>query len=227
MNKKNAAKGGRFRGFTVGRMLAEALFLVLFIVLSAMRKINLWMGVFLIGVGLSVLFGRIYCGWACPMATLMRPIAFVYKKLGIKRIPGPGLLKNSFVRYGLLAATLVAMMLIKRSGSGFPLLPAVVALSLLVSLVFEESFWHAHLCPYGTILNLTSRFARWGVRIAPSACVACGQCLKACPAEAIRTDEDRKRFVVARDCLVCGACFNPCPTNTIDYGWLEQASKED
>jgi len=162
MNKKGNSKSRRFRVFTAVRMLAEALFLAIFIVLTAMGRINLWMGVFLAGLALSVFFGRIYCGWACPMATLMRPIAFVYQKLGIKRISGPRFLTNAYVRYGLLAATLVAMMLVKRSGSEFPLLPAVVVLSLVVSLVFEESFWHAHLCPYGTILNLISRFSRWG-----------------------------------------------------------------
>jgi len=225
MNQKSDTKGGGFSVFAASRTLAGVLFLALFVALTAMGKINLWMGVFLIGLGLSVFLGRIYCGWACPMATLMRPIALVYQKLGIKRKPGPGFLKNAVVRYALLAATLVAMMLVRQSGSDFPLLPAIVALSLLVSLVFEESFWHAHLCPYGTILNLTSRFARWGVGITPAVCVACGQCQKACPAEAIRTGGDRKRSVVVQDCLVCGECFNPCPVNTIDYGRLVQPSK--
>ena len=50
----------------------------------------------------------------------------------------------------------------------------------------------------------------------PSACVACGCCVKVCPLQAIRVVQG----VVARDdlerCVGCGRCAKECPASVIE-----------
>ncbi len=43
-----------------------------------------------------------------------------------------------------------------------------------------------YLCPYGAILRVLARFARWSVRIPPDACINCRLCEDVCPYDAIR-----------------------------------------
>lgn len=199
------------------RILTEVVFLSLFAVLVYLGKIQLWLAVFGGSALLASVFSRFYCGWICPMNTLFRPVSYLYGKLGIKRLAAPSFLKKPFVRYLFLTAFLLLMIVTKRLGMELPLLAIIVALSVLIILFFEEDLWHNHLCPYGTILHLTSRTALRGVHIDEGACISCGKCQKICPARAIDTLETKKRKIRKTDCLTCHECEEVCPTGAIKY----------
>jgi len=47
------------------------------------------------------------------------------------------------------------------------------------------------------------------------ACIGCGACLRACPANAVRGEAKRLHAVDARGCIGCGACLDKCPVNAI------------
>src|SRR5690554_2750481 len=49
-------------------------FLALFFVLVVTKRFQLWLVLYLAGVILSLFFGRIYCGYICPMNTVMRHV---------------------------------------------------------------------------------------------------------------------------------------------------------
>ena len=44
-------------------------------------------------------------------------------------------------------------------------------------------------------------------------CTACGQCVEACPVEAITVDDVAK--VNEEECTDCGSCVDECPANAI------------
>jgi len=90
------------------------------------------------------------------MNTLFRPIGWLYGKLGIKRIAVPRFAKFPLVRFFFLALFFAMVITTKRMGLELPHLAIIVAVSVLVTLLFEEALWHNHICPYGTILHLTS-----------------------------------------------------------------------
>ncbi len=48
--------------------------------LLATAKIQLWMGVFGLGLLVSLFWSRLYCGFICPINTVMEGISFVKKK---------------------------------------------------------------------------------------------------------------------------------------------------
>ena len=53
--------------------VTRILFLAVFIWLMLNGGMVLWLGIFGISLILALLFGRIFCGWICPMNTLMIP----------------------------------------------------------------------------------------------------------------------------------------------------------
>lgn len=201
----------------VVRITVQILFLALFTALLFIGKLQLWFAVFALGVMLSPFLGRIYCGWACPMNTLFRPIAWFYKKTGIKRLKTPAFLKKPIVRVIPLVSFALIMVFMRRSGTSLPILAILTAVSLLVTLFIEEAFWHNSICPFGTIFSISARPAKKTYRVLDDKCIACGKCQKVCPVHAIDTKEDGKRYIRGHDCISCGSCAAACPTKAIRW----------
>lgn len=200
------------------RIVTQLAFLALFALLFAKGRIQLWLAVFGSGAILSLVFSRFYCGWICPMNTLFRPLGWLYGKLGIKRLKTPAFLKHPGSRYVFLVLFVGTMLVTKKLGKELPLLAYVTGAAVFVTLFFEEALWHNHVCPYGTILSLTSRKAVKSEKIDEAACVSCGKCRTVCPVDCIDIVADTKKMRIRTpDCLTCHACEAVCPTGAISY----------
>lgn len=193
----------------------QVLFLGLFLFLLIRGKVQVWMGIFLLSLVLSLFFSRFYCGWICPINTLLKPITFLKKKFHVGSIKTPAFLKNGVLRILLLVAFLALMVFTLRSGKQLPVLPALVAIGVFLSLFFEEELWHHWLCPYGTILSLPSRAAKRRMVIDPDLCTNCGRCKRVCPSGAIVKEE--KHRIIKNECLVCHECERVCTKGAISY----------
>jgi ferredoxin-type protein NapH len=90
--------------------------LALFITLLVTGRIQVWMGIFLASVVLTLFFGRIYCGWICPNNTVMKLVTGIKARFKLKSFAVPELLKKPAFRYGMLAAFLLAFILTMVSG---------------------------------------------------------------------------------------------------------------
>jgi polyferredoxin len=152
------------------------------------------------------------------MNTLFRPLGWMYGKLGIKRFRTPGFLKRPAFRYAFLAVFALLMIVTRKLGLDIHLPALLLALSFLVTFFFEEALWHDHVCPYGTILNVTSRKAVKSEKIDEAACISCGKCRTVCPVRCIDIVADtRKMRIRTPDCLACHACEAVCPATAISY----------
>jgi len=200
------------------RIITQLVFLALFTLLFAKGRIQLWLAVFGSGAILSLVFSRFYCGWICPMNTLFRPLGWLYSKLGIKRIKTPGFLKRPVVRYAFLALFVVLMLVTRKLDIDIHLPALLLVLSLLLTLFLEEALWHNHVCPYGTIMNITARKPAKSEKIDEASCISCGKCRTVCPVHCIDIVADtRKMRIRTADCLTCHACEAVCPTGAISY----------
>ncbi len=199
------------------RIITQILFLVLFVVLFMNRTMQLWIFIFGAGVLASVFFSRLYCGWICPIGTLMRAESWVYKVLHIKRWKTPSFMKSPVFKWLLLFAFVGLMLITKMANLKINIILYVVFGGALISLFFEEELWHKYLCPYGTILNITTRKAPLKLQIDASKCISCGLCQKECPNNCIITLENTKRAVETKDCIMCHKCQSVCPTGAIVY----------
>src|SRR6056297_977702 len=76
------------------RIITQLFFLGIIVLLFLTKRMQLWIFIFGAGVLVSVFFSRFYCGWVCPIGTLMRFQTWVYKLFHIKRIKTPKFMKS-------------------------------------------------------------------------------------------------------------------------------------
>ncbi|NMD42396.1 MAG: 4Fe-4S binding protein [Firmicutes bacterium] len=196
---------------------SQIIFLVLFAVLIITGRMQLWMGLFALSVILALLFGRFYCGWICPINTLMKGIIWVKRKLKIGKFNTPFLITHPFFRYAFLAIFLLAFVFVMKTGRKLPVLPALLALGAGLTLFFPEELWHRYLCPYGTILNLTGSHSRRALTLDAGSCSGCGTCSKVCSAGAVGQTAGKKYEIDRGLCLLCLDCVARCPQDAIQY----------
>lgn len=195
--------------------LSEILFFILFFILLKNHMLIKWMFIFISGLLLSPFIGRFYCGWVCPINTIFKPINFIYKKMGIKRFKTPKFLESNIIRYILLFAFIALFITTKILKIKLNILLYVIGIATLITLFFEEAFWHKKLCPYGTLLNIGERISPVKLKIDENKCIGCGLCQNVCPNNAIITLDNKKRKIVNKECLMCFECQRVCPVNAI------------
>lgn len=93
--------------------IIRILFLALFIFLLANGKVLLWLALFAVSLVAALIFGRVYCGYACPMNTLMIPTEWLSKKLKLQTVDTPKWLKNGYFTWITLGIS-VAVMLVSK-----------------------------------------------------------------------------------------------------------------
>ena len=199
------------------RLISEIIFLLLFAFLFLQGRLQIWVLAWFAGILLSFVFSRVYCGWACPIGTLMRFQSWLYKKMNIKRFD---INKNNFVtsvRYILLAGFFAGMFAVRARGVELNIIFYLVIAGAALSFFFEENFWHK-ICPHGTVLALTNKATSFNMEIEKDKCAGCGLCEQVCPNQTIRELEDGTRKIVNKECLVCRDCESVCPVNAISYG---------
>lgn len=198
------------------QLALQVAFLALFVFLALSGRVQVWMGVFALSILATLLLGRVYCGWICPIHTATRGVAWVKKKLRIPSARIPAWVTKPWVRILCLGLFLAAFAFTAASGKRLPVLPALFALGVLLALFFPEALWHRYLCPYGTILSLPARLSRRSMVVHPERCSGCGLCLRACPAGAIERHERQYR-ILKSECLACMACSEACRQGAIRY----------
>ncbi len=197
--------------------ISEILSLILFFYLFKEHILIKWIYVFLVGLLISTVFSRFYCGWICPINTLFKPVNFIYKKLGIKKFKTPKFMQNNVVRFVLLISFITLFIVTKMLKMKINILLYVIAIASIVNLFFDEEFWHKYLCPYGSLLSIFSRKAPLKLIIDEEKCISCSMCQKVCPNHTIVTLPNNKRRIEMKECLMCFECQRVCPKQIIKY----------
>lgn len=172
---------------------------------------------------ISVLLGRVFCGWVCPLGAIFDAYGWVLQKLNVK-FEGPSPKWFTF-KYYLLAAILLFATL----GAVSPLMgfDPIVLLTRVAAAVIQpfarksgELVWSvgdapgyhgyfidlATLILFLTIMTGTTKLSRiW--------------CRTACPLGAYLAVLSRNSVVrrETEDCIHCNICANHCPTGAINF----------
>jgi ferredoxin len=187
---------------------------------------------FLIFVGIALVFRKAFCSWICPVGFLSEALARLGRRLlgrnlrpwRVVDVPLRGL------RYLLLGFFLWAIFLsldaaglrdfiespynrvsdIKmwRFFAHLSLAGGAVLGVLALGSVLVHGFWCRYLCPYGALLGLVSFFSPSNVRRDPAACTDCGRCDEVCMA---RLPVSRSERVTSPECTGCLDCLASCP----------------
>lgn len=186
----------------------------------AEKAIPGWAWLPLIVTAVTLLFGRLFCGWLCPLGALLAQIP---NRLG--RIPVPAWFAENRMYWLVFCLALLLF------GSNWPLLltpfhllseefvrlwqgkmPWLMAAVLLSGVLFFPRFWCTYMCPTGLLLAVISRWRPFRLKIADG-CLDCGLCGGVCRTRAVQPRERR----VAEDCMLCGRCWQACPAGAINW----------
>ena len=189
----------------------------------------------LIGVlGVSLLAGRAFCGWFCPLGTLQDMFAGWAQRLcsgGKPKKRGmrsksrfPILLPAKvdkwarYLKYLVLGIVIFASAYAvypplheicpARAVFGLQLTPllASVLLTFVVTSLLVKRFWCKYLCPLGAFLAITNKFAPLRVTIDGQKCTECGRCDAECPMDIEAIPENMRNL----ECVQCLACVETC-----------------
>jgi MauM/NapG family ferredoxin protein len=181
-------------------------------------------------VAVTLLFGRVFCGWVCPLGALIDVAETVTRRIA-RRPASPGRWNP---RFWILAAMLgLAMagsnltgwldpLVLAARAACFAVRPAtagaaaLLAWALVVAVVgltfFAPRYWCRKLCPLGTSLSLAARRPLLS-RMVSETCNQCGACSTACPMGRAANGG------TADDCIVCRRCEAACPRRAVGFGF--------
>lgn len=180
----------------------------------------------------SLLAGRIFCGFACPLGALQELIARISFKSDLKEQKGAkyhlevssqvsSKVRWIFLGVLFLLATVwnIVILPVFNPLSGFAflkirtlilLIPFLSLIIVCAASIFLYRPWCRFLCPFGTGSSLISRFA--GIKYQRTeACTECGLCEKICPTQEAAADSKKG------ECYYCNRCIEICPHDAIKF----------
>ena len=170
-----------------------------------------------------VLFGRLWCGWACWTVMVLDLLPF-QRPSG--RLPGRwGWLR--YLHFGLSLALAVVLFFVFGYRDGATGRQAVlwfvignaayylVGINLAYVLKDNRAFCK-YVCPVSVPLKLTTRFSLLKIGKASGDCNDCGACVKMCPMD-VRIPEYilNGQRVLATECSLCQTCITVCARDAV------------
>lgn len=179
----------------------------------------------------AIFFGRIFCGWVCPMGAVQY---FIHREeIGkkAKSLDASPRLHNilRFGKYLALAILVIAVVVTRTTVfSGIDpfkalfnvdfslLIPTLILIILLAASLFIGFPWCKYVCPLGAFIAIFSKYTLFKVTINDK-CTNCKACHKVfCDYRAIQEGET-KPTINQMECMRCGECLSRCPYKAMDF----------
>ncbi|KAA3647338.1 MAG: 4Fe-4S binding protein [Chloroflexi bacterium] len=185
-------------------------------------------------LGVSLIAGRAFCGWMCPLGTTQEYLARLAERIsGSKRkIRGkrsPALLPIrvppkvdawlKYLKYGVLALILFTSITAlypplhsicpARAFFAFDLsTPLIwsVMIGFIITSMLVERFSCKYLCPLGAVLAISNKISPIHMAIDHTHCVACGRGDAECPMDI----QDIPHNTRHSECIRCFECLETC-----------------
>jgi len=190
------------------------------------------MFIFLAIVLVSIVFGKSFCSWLCPVGFISELVGDFGEKIFKRKMHLPKILDYPLrsMKYLLLGFLFYSVFFLMTTiairaflDSPYNLIAdikmyyffadisrtALIILAVLFLLsIVVRNFWCRYLCPYGALLGLTSLLSPNKIKRNPVSCIDCGLCNKACPSN---IKVDKVKTVLSDECTSCLSCIDACP----------------
>jgi polyferredoxin len=178
-----------------------------------------------------LLFGRVFCGFACPLGAIQEIISKINFKSDVKKQKAVKYkidisLKTAtitrWIFFGIIIVLAIfwsfSVLQIINPFTGFkiftnPLAPLVLNPGISLILVIIASFfvyrpWCRLFCPFGALASIVGLFSRYNYKRTED-CNECGLCEKICPTHQAERDSKKE------ECYYCNRCVDVCPQDAI------------
>ena len=170
----------------------------------------------LLFIALTFVFGRIFCGYICPIGAVQE-LAYCMqtKKLKITKKTTVYAIHILFFGAFLISGLIFSIAILRYLGFyDFFHMNTVspffyVFLSILIVSIFIYRPFCRLFCPYGLILSIVSAKSVFKLQRNEN-CTDCSRCERICPTNEIKSDSKL-------ECYLCNRCREVCRVDAIDY----------
>jgi len=187
-------------------------------------------------VALAVVSKKSFCGWICPLGTLLEWVNRGGRKLLGRTFLVPRSVDRWLIhlRYVVLGLVVAATWTVWQGDLGFRRWDPYyvlftwgghetaawspwIVVGVLGAALAVPFLWCRYLCPLGATIDPLSRWGALRLRRDAERCTACGDCDLACPH---RIPVSRAAEVTARNCTNCLECVEACPERgALELSW--------
>jgi ferredoxin-type protein NapH len=188
---------------------------------------------------ISLLLGRVFCSWFCPLGGIGDAISCIHKK----NAPGG---KLNLIKFGIWIIWLSAIAIISYKSGGFKSIDpffqtnngislysihsyrayyiAIGILMLLAITVGKRAFCH-YVCwisPFMIISRKVSgfiRIPRLRLKTQSDTCNSCRKCNSVCTMSLDVESMVRRNETENSECILCGECIDHCPWKVLSYSF--------
>ena len=186
----------------------------------------------------SVFFGRIFCGWLCPMGGMQECLFSVND-----RVPKQGF--RNYIKYAIwvvwIGAVILCFIFRKKEISidffymtdhgisiaeiyNYVIYYGVIFLVLIPAVLFGKRIFCHYFCWMAPFMVIGTKIRHFlhlpGLHIISEKekCISCKKCNQNCPmglnvVELVKDDHD-----FGAECIQCGSCVDHCPRKALSYG---------
>lgn len=183
----------------------------------------------------TILLGRVFCGWLCPVGTILDVFSRIPRVKIVRAVANPinkfalaaaFLTSSVFLKYPSFCPVCPIKGLCNSTGLNPTLRTAELTLAAIpLGLEFTgKRAWCRYFCPVGATLAFIGVKKLFRFKIDTKKCArslrpgACGLCLKACPTDAVTEKSFKTGRIDAAECIACAKCYDACPTGTLGFG---------
>ncbi|MCU0981932.1 MAG: 4Fe-4S binding protein, partial [Pirellulaceae bacterium] len=149
--------------------------------------------VFVLPLVFTLFFGRTFCAAVCPLGAIQELVAVRPIRVPRWLDHALGLLPYIYLGLAVIYAAMGTAFVVCRYDPFVPIFRLggdvnmlIFGGALLVMGIFIGRPYCRYLCPYGALLAILSRAAKWHARIPPEQCIQCRLCEDSCPYGAIQ-----------------------------------------
>jgi len=179
----------------------------------------------------TLILGRVYCGWLCPMNLFSETVTMLRKLLEKTGYRTRDINFSSKTKYTVLILGLSAAYIL-----GYPLMvliypPSVISREifnkiysglwgygiliiggyLFMELILSKRWWCRYICPGGAVYISLSRFRLLRIK-RNNNCNQCGDCVPVCPYDLKPMTQE-----ISAQCDLCCRCVSVCKPDALDY----------
>ncbi len=187
--------------------------------------------IFLAIILLSLVVGKAFCSWICPIGTLSEYLGkFGEKMFGKIQMPRWLDYPLRSLKYLLLGFFVYSIFFLMSDAAIKAFLDSpynqvsdikmfyffadisrtslIVITILFLGSIFIRNMWCRYLCPYGALLGIAGLLSPNKIQRNVSSCIDCAKCDSACPAF---IKVDKVKTVWSDECTSCLSCVDACP----------------